>query len=125
MKGKKVIIGISGGISAYKSCYLIRYFIKSGAEVRVIVTKNGLKFIGETTLRSLSGNNVYSDTFSEWNPRAHEHISITDWGDIFIVAPATANIIGKFANGIADDALSTSLLAFEKQIIIALTYNAL
>ncbi|MDA3886655.1 MAG: bifunctional phosphopantothenoylcysteine decarboxylase/phosphopantothenate--cysteine ligase CoaBC, partial [Candidatus Delongbacteria bacterium] len=123
MKGKKIIIGITGGIAAYKSCYLIRYFIKAGAEVKVIATENGLKFVGEVTLRSLSNNNVYSDSFSEWNEKPHEHISITDWGDIFIVAPATANIIGKLANGIADDALSTSLLAFDKQILMVPAMN--
>ena len=123
MKGKKIILGITGGIAAYKSCYLIRYFIKSGAEVKVIATENGLKFVGEVTLKSLSNNNVYSDIFSEWNDEPHEHISITDWGDIFIVAPATANIIGKLANGIADDALSTSLLAFDRQILIAPAMN--
>ncbi|MCK4979561.1 MAG: bifunctional phosphopantothenoylcysteine decarboxylase/phosphopantothenate--cysteine ligase CoaBC, partial [Candidatus Delongbacteria bacterium] len=83
----------------------------------------GLKFVGEVTLRTLSNNNVYFDMFSEWNEKPHEHISITDWGDIFIVAPATANIIGKLANGIADDVLSTSLLAFDKQIVIAPAMN--
>ena len=123
MKGKKVILGITGGIAAYKSCYLIRHLVKAGAEVKVIATENGLKFVGEVTLRSLSNNNVYSDSFAEWNEKPHEHISITDWGDIFIVAPATANIIGKLANGIADDALSTSLLAFDKQILIAPAMN--
>ena len=102
MKGKKVIVGITGGIAAYKSCYLIRYLIKAGAEVKVVATENGLKFVGEVTLRTLSNNNVYSDMFSEWNEKPHEHISITDWGDIFIVAPATANIIGKLANGIGN-----------------------
>ncbi|NOR45371.1 MAG: bifunctional phosphopantothenoylcysteine decarboxylase/phosphopantothenate--cysteine ligase CoaBC [Candidatus Delongbacteria bacterium] len=123
MKGKKVILGITGGIAAYKSCYLIRYLVKAGAEVKVIATENGLKFVGEVTLRSLSNNNVYSDSFAEWNDKPHEHISITDWADLFIVAPATANIIGKLANGIADDALSTSLLAFDKQILIAPAMN--
>ncbi|MCK5760954.1 MAG: bifunctional phosphopantothenoylcysteine decarboxylase/phosphopantothenate--cysteine ligase CoaBC [Candidatus Delongbacteria bacterium] len=123
MKNKKIILGITGGIAAYKSCYLIRYLVKAGAEVKVVATESGLKFVGEVTLRTLSNNNVYFDMFSEWNEKAHEHISITDWGDIFIVAPATANIIGKLANGIADDVLSTSLLAFDKQMLIAPAMN--
>lgn len=123
LKTKNVLIGITGGIAAYKSCYLIRYFKKSGADVKVVISKNGLEFITETTLRTLSGNSVYSDTFGSSNEWSTEHISITDWADIFIVAPATANIIGKYANGIADDALSTALLAFNKQVIIAPAMN--
>jgi len=123
LKTKKVLLGITGGIAAYKSCYLIRYFKKTGADVKVVITKNGLEFITETTLRTLSGNAVYSDTFSGSNEWSTEHISVTDWADIFIVAPATANIIGKFANGIADDALSTALLAFNKTVIIAPAMN--
>ena len=123
LKTKNVLIGITGGIAAYKSCQLIRYFKKSGYNVKVIITKNGLQFITETTLRTLSENAVYSDTFSNSNEWSTEHISITDWADVFIIAPATANIIGKYANGIADDALSTSLLAYNKQVIIAPAMN--
>jgi phosphopantothenoylcysteine decarboxylase / phosphopantothenate---cysteine ligase len=123
LKTKNVLIGITGGIAAYKTCYLIRHFKKCGADVKVVITKNGLEFITETTLRTLSGNQVYSDTFSNSNEWSTEHISLTDWADIFIVAPATANIIGKYANGIADDALSTALLAFNKQVVIAPAMN--
>jgi phosphopantothenoylcysteine decarboxylase/phosphopantothenate--cysteine ligase len=118
-----VLIGITGGIAAYKACYLIRYFKKTGHSVKVVITHNGLEFITETTLRTLSGNQVYSDTFGNTNEWSTEHISITDWADIFIVAPATANIIGKLANGIADDALSTALLACNKTLIMCPAMN--
>jgi phosphopantothenoylcysteine decarboxylase/phosphopantothenate--cysteine ligase len=124
LKGKRIILGISGGIAAYKSAVLIRLLIKSGAEVKVVATQNALKFITKITLETLSQNKIYSEIFSENNDYSTEHISISDWGDIFIVAPATANIIGKLANGIADDALSTSLLAFNKKIYLAPSMNS-
>ncbi len=123
LKTKNVLIGITGGIAAYKACYLIRLFKKYVANVKTVITKNGLEFVTETTLRTLSENKVYSNTFSDSNEWSTEHISLTDWADIFIIAPATANIIGKYANGIADDALSTALLAFDKQVIIAPAMN--
>ena len=121
--GKKIIIGITGGIAAYKTISLIRLFIKNGAEVKVITTKNALQFVTKTTLESVSKNKIYSELFASDNNFTTEHISYTDWGDVFIVAPATANIIGKFANGIADDALSTSLLAFDKKVYLAPAMN--
>ncbi|MFW5793322.1 MAG: bifunctional phosphopantothenoylcysteine decarboxylase/phosphopantothenate--cysteine ligase CoaBC [Bacteroidota bacterium] len=121
--GKKILLGISGGIAAYKSAYLIRLFKKAGAEVKIVVTQNALEFITKVTLESLSQNKVYSSVFGKENDYSTEHISLTDWADIFIVAPATANIIGKFANGIADDALSTSFMAFDKKIFIAPAMN--
>ncbi len=124
LKGKNIILGISGGIAAYKSLSLIRLFIKSGASVKVVITQNGLEFTTLTTLETLSRQKVYSETFSDDNDYTTEHVSLTDWGDIFIVAPATANIIGKYACGIADDALSTSLMAFNKQIVFAPSMNS-
>jgi len=123
LNGKKIIIGITGGIAAYKTISLIRLFIKNGAEVKVVTTKNALQFVTKITLESISKNKIYSELFSSENDYATEHISITDWGDVFIVAPASANIIGKFANGIADDALSTAFLAFDKKVYLAPTMN--
>ena len=123
LKGKRVILGISGGIAAYKSAVLIRLLVKAGAEVKVIATKHALEFITKVTLETLSQNKLYSNLFADENDYSTEHISVSDWGDIFIVAPATANIIGKLANVIADDALSTSLLAFNKKIFIAPSMN--
>jgi phosphopantothenoylcysteine decarboxylase / phosphopantothenate---cysteine ligase len=124
LKGKKIIIGISGGIAAYKTPFLIRLFQKAGAEVKVVVTKNALEFVTKSTLETLSQNKIYCDVFSNDNDYTTEHVSLTDWGDLFIVAPATANIIGKFAHGIADDALSTSLIAFNKSLFFAPSMNA-
>ncbi len=123
MKGKKVILGISGAIAAYKSATLIRFLRKAGAEVRVVATRNTFEFITRITLETLSQQKVYCEVFDNYNDYTSEHISLTDWGDIFVVAPATANIIGKYACGIADDALSTSLMAFDKQVIISPAMN--
>lgn len=123
LKGKHIILGISGGIAAYKSAVLIRLLKKAGAEVRVVATGNALQFVTKVTLETLSQNKLYCDLFGEDNDYTTEHVSLSDWGDICIVAPATANIIGKFAAGIADDALSTLLLAFNKKIFLAPSMN--
>lgn len=123
LKGKKIIIGISGGIAAYKTPLLIRMLIKAGCEVKVVTTKNALEFVTLTTLRTLSNSSVYCDVFPKDLDYSTEHISITDWADLLVLAPATANIIGKHANGIADDALSTTLLAFDMDIFVAPAMN--
>lgn len=117
-----VVIAISGGIAAYKIPFLIRLFKKAGHEVKVVVTKNALNFVTETTLQTLSDNLVYSDMFAG-NKDMTEHISLADWADYYIVAPATANIIGKYANAIADDCISTTLLAFDKDVFLAPAMN--
>jgi phosphopantothenoylcysteine decarboxylase / phosphopantothenate---cysteine ligase len=122
-KDKHVLLGISGGIAAYKVPELIRIFIKAGAEVKVIATKNALEFVTPLTLETLSKNKLYFETFDSGNSYSTEHISHADWADILVVAPATANIIGKFAMGIADDALSTTFLAFNKQVFVAPAMN--
>ena len=123
LSNKKILIGISGGIAAYKTIFLIRLLQKAGAEVKVIVTKNALEFVTKVTLESISKNKVYLDVFDSENDYSTEHISLSDWGDLFVVAPATANIVGKLASGIADDALSTSLLAFNKKVILCPAMN--
>lgn len=123
VEGKKVILGVSGGIAAYKAAFLIRLFKKAGAEVRVVATRNALEFITKVSLESLSGNRVYDEVFSPSNDYSTEHIALCEWGDVFVLAPATANIIGKLASGIADDALSTSLLAFNRQLFVAPAMN--
>lgn len=117
-----VVIAISGGIAAYKIPFLIRLFRKAGHEVKVVVTKNALNFVTEATLQTLSDNLVYSDMFAG-NKDMTEHISLADWADYYIVAPATANIIGKYANAIADDCISTTLLAFDKDVFLAPAMN--
>ncbi len=123
MLNKKILIGICGGIAAYKTLTLIRLFRKAGCEVKVIATHNALSFVTPLTIETLSNNKLYVDMFESSGERTTEHISLAQWADIAIVAPATANIIGKLANGIADDALSTTLLAFSKPLYLAPAMN--
>ncbi|MBR4803238.1 MAG: bifunctional phosphopantothenoylcysteine decarboxylase/phosphopantothenate--cysteine ligase CoaBC [Bacteroidales bacterium] len=124
VEGKKIVVGITGGIAAYKVPQLIRLFVKNGAEVKVVATKNALQFVTPLTLETVSGNAVYSDVFAPKNEYSTEHIALADWADMLVVAPATANIIGKFANGIADDALSTLFLAFAKDVVVCPAMNS-
>lgn len=120
---KHVLIGVTGGIAAYKACELIRYLVTYGADVRVMMTKSAEKFVTHNTLETLSGNPVYSRMFPEDKFSGTHHINLADWADAVIVAPATANIIGKAANGIADDFVSTTLLAMHCPIIFAPAMN--
>lgn len=125
LQGKHILVGISGGIAAYKIPELIRSLIKEGAEVRVVATKNALEFVTELTLQTLSGSRVYSNVFAAINEHRTEHISLPDWADLMVVAPTTANVIGKMAAGIADDALTTTLCscAARKPIILVPAMN--
>lgn len=123
LQGKRIIVGVTGGIAAYKAPLLVRLLVKAGAEVTCAVTDHALQFVTELTLETVSGHRVYKELFDRSNPHSTEHISLKDWGDAMIVAPATANIIGKMASGIADDALSTLLLAFRKPLFVAPAMN--
>lgn len=118
-----ILLGITGCISAYKAASLIREFKKNGDDVKVILTLNGSKFITPLTLRTLSENKVYTSLFDDENEWSTEHITLSRWADILVVAPASANIIGKFASGIADDLLSTTFLSFDKNVIVVPTMN--
>ena len=122
---KRILVGISGGIAAYKIPELIRSLVKAGAEVRVATTQNALQFVTELTLQTVSGCSVYSDVFAAINAHATEHISLPEWADAMIVAPATANVLCKMANGIADDALTTTICSCvaRKPIIVAPAMN--
>ena len=122
LQGKKILIGITGGIASYKICSLIRDFKKAGAEVQVICTPNALNFVTKLTLQNLSQNEVYSEEFApkNWKP---EHISLADWADIMLIAPISANTISKIANGIADNLLTSIACAFSKKMIIAPAMN--
>ena len=122
LRGKHIVVGISGGIAAYKTPLLIRLLIKAGAEVRVCATRHALNFVTELTLQTLSGYDVYTDMFNRHGYNV-EHISLAQWADLVIVAPATANIIGKMACGIGDDELSTLLLATRCPVLIAPAMN--
>ena len=121
--GKRIVIGISGGIAAYKTLTLIRLFKKSGYEVRVTTTRNALHFVTPLTIETLSQNRLYIDMFDTNRTLEVEHISMAEWADSLVVAPATANVIAKFAHGIADDALSTLFLAVKKPVFVAPAMN--
>ncbi len=123
LAGKHILVGITGGIAAYKIPELIRLLRKQGADVRVITTPNALQFVTPLVLETLSNNKVYTDVFAPHNEHNTEHISLPDWADLMIVTPCTANMIGKMANGIADDALSTTFLAMQKPVLIAPAMN--
>ena len=121
LKNKNILIGITGGIAAYKICSLIRLYKTAGANVRVVVTPNALNFVTKLTLQSLSNNDVYVNAFEieEYKP---EHIALTE-SDIFVIAPASANTIGKIANGICDNLLLSTACAFKKPVLIAPAMN--
>lgn len=121
--GKHIVIGISGGIAAYKTMHLIRLFKKNGHEVRVTATRNALQFVTPLTIETLSQNRLYVDMFDRNRTMEVEHISMAEWADVLVVAPATANVIAKFAHGIADDTLSTLFLAVTKPVFIAPAMN--
>lgn len=125
LEGKHILVGISGGIAAYKIPELIRTLKKQGAEVRVTATKSALQFVTELTLQTVSGARVYSDVFAAINEHSTEHISLPEWADMMLVSPATANVIGKMADGIADDALTTTFCSCSarKPIVIAPAMN--
>lgn len=119
----KIVVGVSGGIAAYKVPQLVRLLIKAGHEVKCVATQHALQFVTPLTLETVSQNKLYSDLFDSNNDHSTQHISLKDWGDAMVVAPATANIIGKLASGIGDDALSTLLLAFRKPLFVCPAMN--
>ncbi len=119
-----ILLGVTGSIAAYKSAETLRLLTKRGFDVKVILTENGARFIGAETLATLSGHPVYSEMFARSRNEIIGHISLSEWADGLLVAPATANIIGKFTGGIADDLLSTVFLSCECPIIIAPAMNA-
>ena len=121
-EGKNILIGITGGIAAYKICELIRLFKKNGANVKVTATPNALHFVTELTLDTLSQEQVYTEQFNTADKKP-EHIALCDWADVFLIAPASANTIGKIANGLCDNLLTSLACAFQKQLFIAPAMN--
>ncbi|HIU33233.1 MAG TPA: bifunctional phosphopantothenoylcysteine decarboxylase/phosphopantothenate--cysteine ligase CoaBC [Candidatus Pullichristensenella excrementigallinarum] len=121
LKEKRIVLGVTGGIAAYKAAEIVSRLTRRGACVRVVMTANACKFLAPLTLETLSGNPVLTDTFG---PRENlAHISLAKWADLFLIAPATANILGKLAGGIADDLLSTTAMAMRCPIWIAPAMN--
>ncbi len=123
LQGKTVVLGVTGGIAAYKACEIVSRLRKLGANVHVILTKHAAHFVGPVTFQALSNNMVATDMFESPITWDTEHISLAQKADIFVVAPATANIIGKMASGIADDMLSTTIMATKAPILLAPAMN--
>jgi phosphopantothenoylcysteine decarboxylase / phosphopantothenate---cysteine ligase len=123
MEKKKVLLAVSGGIAAYKAATVASKLYQSGYEVKVVLTESAQKFITPLTFQTLTRQAVYTDTFEEKEPSVVSHIDIADWADLVLIAPATANVIGKLANGIADDMLTTTLMATKADVLIAPAMN--
>lgn len=119
LKGKHIILGISGGIAAYKSVYLLRLLIKAGAEVQVAITPSGKEFITPVTLSALSGKPVVSEFFTANTGEWHSHVDLGLWADAMVIAPATASTIAKMANGVADNMLITTYLSAKAPVFVA------
>ena len=123
LTGRNIVLGVTGGIAAYKSAEIVSRLRHSGANVHVIMTKNATEFVAPLTFQTLSSNQVVTDTFTApeyWNV---EHVALAKLADVFVIAPATANIIAKMANGIADDMLSTTVLATKAPVLAAPAMN--
>lgn len=123
LKGKKIVLGVTGGIAVYKAVDLVSRLRKQGAEVRVIMTEHAQKFVTPLTFKEISGNKVATSMWESNQEFNVEHIALANWADAFLVAPATANILAKMACGIADDLLSTTLLAAQAPIIVCPAMN--
>lgn len=123
MNGKKILLCVTGGIAVFKAAALTSKLVQTGAEVKVILSDSAMKFVTPLTFQALSRNDVFFDTFDEKNSKVIAHIDLADWADLIVVAPATANVIGKIANGIADNMITTTLLAATSPVWVAPAMN--
>lgn len=121
LNGRRIVVGVTGGIAAYKACDLVSKLKKRGAQVRVVLTEHACRFVSPLTFETLSGEQAYDDTFD----RKYEigHVSLAKWAELFIVAPCTANVMAKMACGIADDLLTTTFVAMQREVLIAPAMN--
>ena len=119
LQGKHIVLGITGGIAAYKSVMLLRLLIKSGAEVQVVMTPNAKEFVSPVTFSSLSGKPVVSEFFTANTGEWHSHVDLGVWADLMVIAPATASTIAKMANGVADNMLITTYLSAKEDVMVA------
>ncbi len=122
-RNKQIVLGVSGGIAVYKAVELLRLLVKAGADVHVVMTRNACEFVAPLTFQTLSGNPVHTEMFNLIQEQDIGHISLADRADLVLVAPATANVIGKAANGLADDLLTTTLLATKAPVLFAPAMN--
>ncbi|WP_144509302.1 bifunctional phosphopantothenoylcysteine decarboxylase/phosphopantothenate--cysteine ligase CoaBC [Bacillus sp. FJAT-22090] len=123
LTSKKIVVCVTGGIAVYKAVALVSKLTQAGADVKVIMTKSAMEFVQPLSFQAMSRNDVYFDTFDEKDSSVIAHINLADWADLVIVAPTTANVIGKLANGIADDMVTTTLLATTADVWIAPAMN--
>lgn len=123
LEGKRIVLGVSGGIAAYKAAALTSKLTQAGATVHVIMTKHAVEFVQPLTFQALSHQPVHTDVFSEPDPHVISHIDLADRADLILVAPATANVIAKMAHGLADDMLTTTVLATKAPILVAPAMN--
>lgn len=123
LTGKQIVLGVSGGIAAYKAAALTSKLTQAGARVHVVLTESAAKFVQPLTFQALSRGPVYADVFFEPDPQVISHIDLADRADLVLIAPATANVIGKMANGLADDMLTTTVLATKAPIMLAPAMN--
>lgn len=124
LQGKTIVLGVSGGIAVYKAVELLRLLTKAGADVHVIMTRNACEFVAPLTFQTLSSNPVHTDLFNLSQEQEIDHISLADRADLFILAPATANLVGKIAQGLADDLLTTTIMATKAPVLIAPAMNS-
>ena len=123
LENKNILLGVTGGIAAYKIATLASMLKKQKANVKVIMTENATKFITPMTFETLTANKVYTDTFDRNFEFKVDHIELGKWADVFLIAPASADVIGKLANGIADDMLTTTALAMRCPIVVSPAMN--
>ena len=123
LAGRKIALGVTGSIAAYKACEHVRLYVKAGAEVAVVMTKGAQQFVAPLTFRTLSRHSVATDLFEDPATWVPGHISLADWCDALVVAPCTANVAAKMAHGIADDSLSALALACRKPKLVAPAMN--
>jgi phosphopantothenoylcysteine decarboxylase/phosphopantothenate--cysteine ligase len=123
LKGREIVLGVTGGIAAYKAAELVRLLVKEEANVHVVMTRNAQEFVTPLTFQTLSGNPVVTDPFALVEDQKIAHIALADQAELIVILPATANIIGKIANGIADDFLSTTVMASKAPILFAPSMN--
>ncbi len=127
LKNKKILLGVTGSIAAYKACSLVNLFLKNGADVRVVMTDSASKFVSPLTFESLAHGNVHVDLWnSVYDKTKVEHIDLANWADLILIAPATANTIAKISAGIADNMLTTIVLAKpqDTKVVFALAMNS-
>jgi phosphopantothenoylcysteine decarboxylase/phosphopantothenate--cysteine ligase len=124
LKGKHILVGVTGGIAAYKTAVIIRLLVKEGAEVRVIMTERAHDFITALTLATLSKNPVFTDTYDPSNGNWNSHVDLGLWADLFLIAPATANTMARMATGIADNLLLATYLSARCPVFVAPSMDA-